>query len=527
MSHSILIVRFGSLGDVILTSATVMNLRLNFPGARIIYLTKENYRSVVEMMDTVDEIVTLPETASSRDYVRLLLWLDKGNFDMIVDLHGNYRSWLARKLITAPVKSVYPKARLRRWLSVRRKALPKRWTHTIDIYNQCLEQLGKPVFCRRPILRHPELQLVAEEVPRRSNSVVIAPGAAHPNKQWPVQRFAETAGLIHRSTGSSIVWAVTGSDADDQPTPEGIVPPEALRILKDASLQELADTISLARLTVSNDSGVGHLSSAVGTPTLVVFGPTHECLGFSPRGLFDNVIGVDEHCRPCSLHGKKPCYRESRFCFDQVTPEIVAQMGVALFARRVNSSRALFVDRDGTLIVEKNYLSDPDEVQLVDGAIDGLKRARRLGLKIVIVSNQSGVARGLFSIDDVEKVNGRILELLAVEGVMVDGVYFSPFHHNGIVAEYSRRSNCRKPAAGMAEEAAAQLGIDLRRSYMVGDKPDDIYFAQVFGGKPILVRTGYGLESEKQLQTQRTIDTVRVADNLAGAVDMIERELSA
>lgn len=527
MKHSILIVRFGSLGDVILTSATVMNLRINYPSARIIYLTKEAYRPVVELMGTVDEIVSLPETASSRDYLRLLLWLDKGNFDMIVDLHGNYRSWLARKLITAPVKLVYPKARLKRWLSVRRKALPKHWVHTIDIYNQCLEQLGKPVFCRRPILRHPELQLATEEVPRRSNSVVFAPGAAHPNKQWPIQRFVETATLIHQSTGSSIVWAVTGPDVDDQPTPEGTVPPDALRILKDATLPELADIISRARLTVSNDSGIGHLSSAVGTPTLAVFGPTHECLGFSPRGLFDIVVGVDEDCRPCSLHGKKPCYRESRFCFDQMIPEVVAQTGVSLFARRVNTSRALFVDRDGTLIVEKNYLSDPDEVQLVDGAIDGLKRASQLGLKIVVVSNQSGVARGFFDIDDVEKVNARVLELLAAEGITIDGVYFSPFYPNGVVAEYARRSNCRKPGAGMAEEAAAQLGIDLRRSYMVGDKPDDIYFAQVFGGKPILVRTGYGLESEKRLQAQGTTDAIRVADDLAGAVDMIERELSA
>jgi histidinol-phosphate phosphatase family protein len=527
MSSSILIVRFGSLGDVILTSATVMNLRLNYPNHKIVYLTKEGYRSVVEMMDTVDEIVTLPESASSRDFLRLLLWLDKGNFDLIVDLHGNYRSWLARKFITASEKVIYPKARIGRWLSVRRKSLPRTWTHTIDRYNGCLEPLGQTVYCHRPVLQsHVHLEESSVR-PRRTNSVVIAPGAAHPNKQWPLQRFAESARLIHEGAGSSITWVVTGSQAKEELPPRGSIPEDALTVRTDVPVPELAEIISSARLTLSNDSGIGHLSSAVSTPTLAVFGPTHECLGFSPRGLFDRVVGADEYCRPCSLHGKKRCYRESRFCFDRVTPEIVAQTAVELLASRANTGRALFIDRDGTLIEEKDYLSDPDGVRLIDGAVGALKKTVKLGLKIIILTNQSGVARGYFGIDDVDRVNGRVLELLAKEGLEVDGVYFSPYHPRGVVAEYTRHANSRKPAAGMAEDAASQLGIDLRRSYMVGDSMSDVNLARVFGGGPILVRTGFGHESEKLLKTQYNAEGVRVADDLAGAVAMIERDLTA
>jgi len=437
MNRSILIVRFGSLGDVILTSATVMNLRLNYPDHKIVYLTKESYQPVVEMMDTVDEIVTLPDSASSRDFLRLLMWLDKGNFEMIVDLHGNYRSWLARKFITASAKLVYPKARVGRWLSVRRKSLPRTWTHTIDRYNCCLEPLGMPVYCRRPIVQQYIHQGKAAVRPRRANSVVIAPGAAHPNKQWPIQRFAESARFIHEGAGSFITWVVTGSCASDEIPPKGSIPENVLTVRKDVPIPELADIISSARLTLSNDSGIGHLSSAVGTPTLAVFGPTHECLGFSPRGLFDRVVGVDEHCRPCSLHGKKPCFRESRFCFDRVTPEIVAQRAVELLTSRVNTCRGLFIDRDGTLIEEKVYLSDPEGVRLIDGAVEALRKAVKLGLKIIIVTNQSGVARGYFGVEDVERVNARVLELLAKEGLAVDGVYFSPNHGGG--CSYSTR----------------------------------------------------------------------------------------
>jgi D,D-heptose 1,7-bisphosphate phosphatase len=188
-----------------------------------------------------------------------------------------------------------------------------------------------------------------------------------------------------------------------------------------------------------------------------------------------------------------------------------------------NTRPALLLDRDGTVIVEKDYLHDPDEVELEKGVVTALKMAQETGLAIVIVSNQSGIARGIFTHDDVQKVNARMLELLAVEGVDVDAVYYCPHHPHGSVNEFSIPCECRKPAAGMAEEAARELGIDLRRSFMVGDMVRDVDLGRVVGARSFLVRTGYGKGEEPHFRDWRINGEGSVCENLLEAVEHIRK----
>ena len=352
--------------------------------------------------------------------------------------------------------------------------------------------------------------------------VVIAPGAAHPNKQWGLERFAELARRLHREKGCRILWAVATS-ADVVTGLDESFPPGAYAELVGLPLEDLAAVVAQAQLTLANDSGVGHLSSALGTPVIAVFGATHPALGFAPRGLRDRVVEVDEPCRPCSLHGKKDCFRDQRYCFDRIDPDMVYDHAKDILDLQANSHPALFVDRDGTVIVDKNFLADPDGVELIPGAAQALAKAQSAGYSPVILSNQSGVARGLMSIDDVERVNARVQDLLLAQGVEVAGFYYSPFHKDGSVTEFARSSDTRKPGPGMAEQAALQLDLDLRGSVVIGDKADDVNLGRVLGCQSYLVLTGHGPEHEKAVAALPG-DQKRIHNDLPTAVEHMLRE---
>jgi D-glycero-D-manno-heptose 1,7-bisphosphate phosphatase len=152
----------------------------------------------------------------------------------------------------------------------------------------------------------------------------------------------------------------------------------------------------------------------------------------------------------------------------------------------------VFLDRDGTVIEERHYLSDPAGVEVVSGAAAGICAIRQRGLLAVIVSNQSGIGRGLFGWDDVNRVNARMLELLEVEGAQIDGLHICPHTPDDACA-------CRKPASGLVLRAAEELGADPARSLVVGDKRSDIDLGLAVGATTVLVRTGYGAATEREL----------------------------
>lgn len=145
----------------------------------------------------------------------------------------------------------------------------------------------------------------------------------------------------------------------------------------------------------------------------------------------------------------------------------------------------VLLDRDGTIIVEKYYLSSPDHVELLPGAAEGIRLMRALGLATVVVTNQSAIGRGFFCLDKLKQIHLRLRKLLATYGTQLDAIYACPHHPDD-------GCNCRKPAPGLAWKAAVKFQADLSRSFMVGDKACDIEFGKNIGAITILVRTGYG-----------------------------------
>jgi D-glycero-D-manno-heptose 1,7-bisphosphate phosphatase len=158
--------------------------------------------------------------------------------------------------------------------------------------------------------------------------------------------------------------------------------------------------------------------------------------------------------------------------------------------------RAVFLDRDGTLIEEADYLSNPDDVRLIPGAVEALELLREAGFALVLVTNQSGIARGYYSLDDYEAVASRLDDLLAEHRIRLDDSRFCPHH-----PEFTGECLCRKPSTGMHREASDLLGLDPSLSFFVGDKIRDLLPALELGGEGILVRTGHGRREEEGLSS--------------------------
>ena len=180
-------------------------------------------------------------------------------------------------------------------------------------------------------------------------------------------------------------------------------------------------------------------------------------------------------------------------------------------------NRAIFLDRDGTLNVDKNYLSNPAELVIIPGTSAALRRLMDAGFLLFIVTNQSGIGRGYYSLADMHAVNKRLCEVLAKDGVRFEKIYFAP-------EAPEAPSRGRKPSPQFLFDARDEFQLDLSESYMVGDKLIDLECGWNAGvKKSILVRTGYGAEMEKK--SPAAVAKAFVSDNLSAAVGWIVGEM--
>jgi D-glycero-D-manno-heptose 1,7-bisphosphate phosphatase len=152
----------------------------------------------------------------------------------------------------------------------------------------------------------------------------------------------------------------------------------------------------------------------------------------------------------------------------------------------------VFLDRDGTIITDRKYLHRIEQVDFLPGAVEALRSLEGAGFTLIIATNQSGVARGYFTEDDVRRVHEYLRELLAEEGVHIHGFFYCPHHPEGTVPEYAIISECRKPDIGLAKQAEGALGsIDYPNSWAIGDKVSDVQFGQKLGSHTALIRSEY------------------------------------
>lgn len=167
-------------------------------------------------------------------------------------------------------------------------------------------------------------------------------------------------------------------------------------------------------------------------------------------------------------------------------------------------SKAIFLDRDGTIIEEVNYLKRPEDIRVFPETLHALRNFKESGFLNIIITNQSGIARGYFTEDDLQKIHAELRNHLRENGKeLIDDIFYSPFHKEGIVSRYKQDSDDRKPKTGLIRKAVSKHDIDLMESYFIGDSFTDMLCGENAGLKKILVATGYGNDDLDKCKTAK------------------------
>lgn len=189
--------------------------------------------------------------------------------------------------------------------------------------------------------------------------------------------------------------------------------------------------------------------------------------------------------------------------------------------------RAVFLDRDGTINVDVGYPDSYERVHIYPHAFEAVRKLKAAGFAAVVVTNQSGIGRGFLTEAALAEIHRRLAEDFRAAGAALDAIYHCPHFKGSADSSWDVDCECRKPFPGMARRAAEELGLDLERSYMVGDKVEDVRFGLAFGGRSVLVLTGYG-EASRDALAREGIVPAHIAPDLGAAADWIlDREREA
>lgn len=189
------------------------------------------------------------------------------------------------------------------------------------------------------------------------------------------------------------------------------------------------------------------------------------------------------------------------------------------------AKKAIFLDRDNTLIHDPGYINHPDQVKLLDGVAEALNELKALEFKLVVVTNQSAVARGIVTEKTLDEIHARLEELLAEHSASLDRIYYCPYHPDGVVPEFSKESGDRKPAPGMLQKAATEMELDLDESWCIGDTRRDIEAGRQAGCKTILIDTPTPHKSHSASLSFDDIKPDYKAINMKEAVNIIKKHL--
>ena len=182
---------------------------------------------------------------------------------------------------------------------------------------------------------------------------------------------------------------------------------------------------------------------------------------------------------------------------------------------------AVFLDRDGTINEQMGYINHISRFVLLPGAAAAIRRLNEAGIPVVVTTNQSGLARGYFPAELVDEVHALMTRQLAAAGAHIDAIYVCPHHPEAVEERYRQRCDCRKPRPGLFTRAAADLGLDLSASFVVGDRWSDLKAARAIGAAAILVLTGYGIGDRQYIGPTQEVQPDCVADDLGAAVGWI------
>ncbi len=496
------------IGDAVMTIPALRALRRSLPAAKMSLLVKPWVSPLFDKDPDIDEII--PYSDDHRGIsgkLRLAGELRNRHFCMAILFQNAFDAALLAFLSGIPERIGYSRdgRRLLLTLPVEFDERAKGLHHTA-YYLNLIRKAGIPT----QKVEAPWIFLDLEERLRARASlrelkrpvVAINPGATYgSSKKWVPERFAEVAARVTQEIGGSVLLLGGPKEtaladeifqkAHTVDAESALMGASMLNLSGKTSLRELIAVIAESDILLTNDSGPMHIGYAVGTPVVAIFGSTSpEHTG--PVGAADIVIRKPVVCAPCF---ERTCRRKMHECMELITADEVFDS----VKRSIRRRRAVFFDRDGTLCRDAHYLSRMDDFVLFP-SISSLLALKEEGFALIGVSNQSGIARGLVQEEFTQRVNS-----MFIESHGFDAFYYCPHHPD-------EHCHCRKPQPGMLIRARNEHFIDLRRSFFVGDKEEDMMLARSVGARGILVRTG---------KAQTSVYADAIASGLADAVDII------
>ncbi len=329
LSMKILIIRFSSLGDIVLVSPVTRALAEWFPDAETSVAVKLMYEPIARLLPGVDTIIPFRSDQGFAAYIKTIR---QREFDLVIDLHANPRSRMLSKFSGAGRVIRYRKRHLARMGMVYRTGSSIATRHTVDLYLDTLKSLDIEGRDRLPSLTvHPEAhatiseRLRADGIPIGQPILGIAPGASSAVKRWPAEYFADLADRCRREYTTAILLIGSRNDQLTAATIATAMDAPPLDWTGTIDLSLLPAVFSHCHTVISNDSGPMHVASAAGTPVTGLFGPTHPKLGFSPTGSDDSALTLNLGCSPCSMHGNKACWKKTNACLNDLSVDYVFQ----------------------------------------------------------------------------------------------------------------------------------------------------------------------------------------------------------
>ncbi len=384
--------------------------------------------------------------------------------------------------------------------------------HQVEYYWNLLRPLGMTGRATLPTLlvsaeedRMMGVRLASAGIDSSDLMIGINPGSTYGSaKRWLSDRFAEVAKRLVRrleqSESAHVAVVILGAKGEEL-LGEAIAAQLGGRsiVLSGATtIRELMAVVKRCRLLITNDTGPMHIAAACGVPVVAVFGPT-DWRTTSPYGQERSIVREAVDCAPCFLRECPIDHRcMTRIPIDRVYKAAEQHLaGVSGLSRSADqpdrtgqpdhtnllSGYTIFLDRDGTLNPDPGYINSPDQFELFPGVPEALARLKRAGARLIVVTNQSGVARGFLTRNDLDAVHRKLKRLLDVAGTSLDSIYFCPHHPDD-------GCGCRKPNRGMIDQAVEEWGVTLDRSYLIGDHIRDIELAKRIGARSVLVTTG-------------------------------------
>ncbi|MBI5212277.1 MAG: lipopolysaccharide heptosyltransferase II [Nitrospirae bacterium] len=468
------------IGDAVMTMPAIRALKKAYPESKVNLLVRPSVAPIFEKDPNIDGVMLYGDEFSGIfGKIKLAGKLRKGRFSKAFLFQNAFDAALISVLAGIRERIGYNRDGRKFLLT---KPLPfnsdDRKLHHIDYYLNLLKASGIPADYSDPwIYLSIDERLSARTALSRLKRPILGinPGAAYGSaKRWLPERFAEVAEWFIKETGGSSV--IFGSRKEEHIAYEidKRIPENKLLLAGETSLRELISLISECDVFLTNDSGPMHIAYAVGTPLIAIFGSTDPGLT-GPAGNNNIAIKADLACSPCF---ERECKNRDTRCMYAVTSEDV-YFGIK---EMLPLTKAVFFDRDGTLCKDADYLNNWDDFEVFPD-IKSLAALKEKDFMLIGVSNQSGIQKGIVDEPFAREVNN-----VFIDKYEFDGFYYCPHGPD-------EHCSCRKPEPAMLFKARAKYRIDLKGSFVVGDKDADMLLAKAVGAKGILVRTGKQQES--------------------------------